>query len=329
MVGRIVIGRRAMLGGVAAVATAGRSRAAIVDLVAVGQDGWLFPIWDEVRHVDLSRVNGVAEVITSAVDVLAHAGIQVAFALTPAKSRIYRDDLPADFKFSADADKRYATGLERLRAAPGSIVVDLVPTLTALRGAAGGDPVFFKGDTHWTGTGAQGAAVEVARRIKEGAKLPPSAKPGLTLGAPVTMQWDRDDLAAMLPAPDQAKYPAESYKVRQPAQSGGDLVEDDTADVVVVGNSFMQPRLGFAAMLSNQLNRPVALTWKVHQFGPYQTLLTYLGSEAYKRRKPAVIVWNFHETDMVLASDRKDGWGQNVIAPQAFLAKLRQAVGVA
>ena len=326
---RLRLGRRAVLAGLASAAACRSSRAAIVDLVAVGRDGWLFPIWDEVRHVDLTRIAPVAAVVTEAADLLARANIQVAFALTPAKSRIYKDFLPSDFSFVPDTEKRYAVGLQRLRAARGAVAVDIAPTLAALRSASSADPVFFKGDTHWTAVGAQATAVEVARQIKASFKLPPSQQPGSALGPPVMADWERDDLAGLLPAAERAQYPIESYTIRQPAQTGGGgLLDDDGADVVVIGNSFMQPRLGFAAMLSNQLGRPVSLTWRVHQIGPYQTMLAYFDSDAFRRRKPAVVVWNFHETDMTIPSDRRDGWGQNVIAPQVFLAKLRQVLGV-
>ena len=132
-----------------------------------------------------------------------------------------------------------------------------------------------------------------------------------------------------MPPADAAKYKLESYPLRAVLGGAGSnaLLEDDAADVVVIGNSYMQPRFGFASMLSNQLNRPVTLVWKVHQYGPYQTLLSYFGSESFRRKRPNVIVWNFHETDMIIPSDRKDGWGQNVIAPQAFLDGVRKAVG--
>lgn len=319
--------RRSVLGGLAAGAAWGTSSAAIVNLVAVGKEGWLFPIWDEVRHTDLKRVGKVAELLKNTVEILKRANVQVVFALTPVKSRVYREFLPDDFKFSPDADHRYARALEELQGRGG--VADLLMPLTAFRGANLNQPAFFKGDTHWTAAGAQAAAVELARSIRTKAILPASAKPGTSLAPPTTLTWEKNDLAALLPAAAAASYPLEPYQIRLPANAaGGSLIDDDTADVVVVGNSFMQPRLGFASVLSSQLNRPVALSWKVHQFGPYQTLLGYLATDAYRRRKPSLIVWNLHETDMTVPIDARDGWGQNAMAPQLFLSKLQQASAV-
>lgn len=320
------LSRRSVIGTLLASAAIAPARSAIVNLVAVGKDGWLFPIWDEVRHVDLKRLGGVVEVLNGAVDILKRANIQIVFAVTPVKSRVYRELLPDDFKFSAEADQRYARGIEELRRS-GALVADLLAPLVAFRAANPGEPVFFKGDTHWTGGGSQAAATELARLIQQKSHLQASAKPGTVVGSPTSVSWSKNDLAALLPPADAAKYAAETYRLRQPIEGAG-LIDDDKADVVVVGNSFMQPRLGFASMLSNRLNRPVSLAWKVHQFGPYQTLLGFLGSDSFRRDKPGIIVWNLHEIDLLIPADAKDGWGQNAIAPQAFLTKLRQVTGV-
>lgn len=324
----VTISRRAALLGLStALATSmlsTKSHALIVNLVAIGKEGWLFPVWDEVRHTDLKRIKPVVSVVAEAVEIMKKANIQIVFALTPVKSRIYPDMLPDDFKFSSDPERRYSESLMQLRAL-GTLAPDLFTPLAALRKT---HPVFFKADTHWNASAAEAAATAIAKDMREKLKLPTSAQPGTKLGASTTMTQEKNDLAALLPPADAAKYPLETYPLRSAAAaSGGGLLDEESSDVVVIGNSYMQPRLGFSAMLSNQLNRPVQLVWKVHQYGPYQTLLSYFASDAFKRRKPAVIVWNFHEIDMMIPSDRKDGWGQNVIAPQAFLNAVRKAVG--
>ena len=305
------------------------SQAAIVDLVAIGREGWLFPIWDEVRTIELKRVGMVAGVCASAVDMLTKSGIQVTFAVTPAKSRVYRAMLPDDFKYGPDSDKRYATALEALNKF--AFAPDLLAPLLAQRDANKAEPVFFKADTHWTGTGSQSTATELARQIQAHYQAPPSAQPGAKLAPPSTQTWERNDLADLLPSAMQSQYAPEPYRIQLPAAAAGGaaLLEDDAPDVVVVGNSFTQPRLGFAPMLSSQMSRPVGLFWKIHQFGPYQTLLDYVASESFRRKRPALLVWNFHETDMTLMPDRRDGWGQNAMAAPVFLGKLKQALGVA
>ena len=329
-VSRGILSRRAALGGATALLAGSlaprRSQAKIVDFVVVGKDDWLFAIYDEVRHTDLPRIKTVTQVINDAVGTMKQAGIETVIALTPAKSRIYRDYLPADFQFNGDSDKRYATSLDLLRA-PGTLVPDLAAAMVDQRKTHPDVPMFLKADTHWTGPGAEPAAAEVAKQIKAKLRLPPSAKPGTQLGALVATRQAQNDLADGLPDDVGAKYGPQTYMLHQPIQAGaGSLTADDASDVMLVGNSFMQPKYGFAPMLSNQLERPVSLTWKVHQSSPYKTLLTALGTEEARRHKPKLVVWNFEETDMAALSDEAGVWGQNVMPAKAFLAALRSAV---
>jgi alginate O-acetyltransferase complex protein AlgJ len=324
--------RRALFGGVAGCALGAlaprHANAAIVGLVVVGKNDWLFPIWDEVRSVDPQKIHKVTSVINEAVGVLKKSGTEVVISLTPAKSRVYREFLPDDFRFSADADKRYALALDDLRR-PGTLVPDLATVLINARKANPTEDIFFKTDTHWTPSGSEPAGMEIARAINERLRLPPSATPGANLGDYAKMIQAKNDLAELLPPADKAKYPAQPYKVRRvlPAAGQQALLEDDAADTVLIGNSYTQPKYGFSAVISKQLNRPVALVWKVHQFGPYHTMLEYVNSAAFKQRRPKLIIWDFEETDMEAASDRSDVWGQNAMPPANFLAGLRKAVG--
>lgn len=324
------VSRRAVLSGLAMGMIAdefrGTAHAAIINLVVVGKDGWLFPVWDEVRRIDVKRIHQVASVLADAVEILKQANVQVAIALLPAKSRVYREFLPEDFKFSAEPERRYALALEELRRS-GVLVPDLATPLINLRAAQPNDTLFFKADTHWTATGAAYSATELARQIKEKVRLPPAPQGGARLAPPVTVVHEKNDLVALLPAADAANYPLQKYSVRRALQPQGKtaLVDDDTADVAVVGNSFMQPNFGFVTTLSNQLDRPVSLTWRIHQVGPYRTLLSYVGSAPFRRLRPKLIVWSLLETDMTMPSDRRDSWGQNAMPAQAFLGELRQA----
>ncbi|CAH2602381.1 ALGX domain-containing protein [Rhodovastum atsumiense] len=328
---KTAISRRAVLGGLTAgtimAGVPGQAGAAIVNLVVVGQDGWLFPIWEEVRRLDPNRIRQTTDLLNGAVEILRRAGIEVAIALLPAKARIYRAALPEDFRFTAQTEQRYAMALEALRKS-GALVPDLAAPLQRLHAAQPATPLFFKGDTHWTAAGAECAATEVASQIKQKFRLPPAPQGGTRLGAPVMALQEKNDLVAMLPLSEAPKYRLESFPVRRPLQQGGTaLVEDDSADVAVVGNSFLQPLFGFAPVLSNQLDRPVSLTWKVHQYGPYQTLLSCLGSDAFRRRRPKLVVWAMLEIDMSNPSDRRDVWGPNAMPPAAFLQELRRVVG--
>ena len=85
----------------------------------------------------------------------------------------------------------------------------------------------------------------------------------------------------------------------------------------------MQPRFSYAPMLSAGLELPVSLTWWVHDYGPYRTMLLYPQSEEFKRNLPKANVWNFHEIDMELPINNAGAWPYGVMAAREFLNALR------
>ena len=323
--------RREILGGLAgsaALLVAGPGRAAPPPPVVIGKGGWLFPIWDSATYIDPKAIVQVMDTITASIALFRKANIQIAVCLLPAKSRVYADFLPAGHKTSAAVERRYADGLKSLAAA-GAIGFDLAGFMQACRKTAPHDDLWFKADTHWLPIGAASAAAEMANHIKASAQLPPSAQPGVTLSAPQTATHPHDDLSALLPPGEREKYPTESYLTRVPVASGAaSLLEDDAPDVVVVGNSFMQPDFGYAETLSSELNRPVGLAWRVHQFSPYWNMLDYLKSPGFTRQRPKLIVWTFHEVDLNTSLDVTEVWNDTAMKASDFLTKLRPALGV-
>jgi alginate O-acetyltransferase complex protein AlgJ len=320
--------RRLVLAGLAAVPVTGSIRAAsFANAVVVGKNGWLFPIWDGGNYIDTRVIDTVTKTINTAVDAFRQAKIEVAICLLPAKSRVYADYLPNDRKLSPAVEKRYGEALKAL-APSGAINFDQAAFFEALRKAAPNQDLFFKADTHWLPVAAASAAAEMANQIRAKGHLPPSSKPGMALSAPQTTTQPRNDLAALLPASEQASYPYESFLARDPVASGGaGLLDDDAPDVVVVGNSFMQPAYGYAATLSAELNRPVGLAWRVHQFSPYWNMLDYLKSPAFKQQRPKLIVWTFHEVDINTPVESPDVWGETAMAPANFLSQLHGLLG--
>ena len=295
--------------------------------VVVGKDGWLFPAFDQVSRVDYTRVQQGAAFINDVVGVLKQAKIQTVICLTPAKSRILSEHLPDGVKFTPDTQRRYGVELEALRR-NGTPVPDLLAAMSALRKAEPGTPLFFKADTHWTPQGAACAANAVADTIKAGSLLPPSSKPGPRLGPPRDMMQSKNDLALLLPSEERAKYPLQSYKLPQAVETGGgDLLAEEGADTVLVGNSYLHPSFGFSTALANRLNRPVWLVWKIHSFSPYWNLIDYLGSSAFAAQRPKVVVWVFHETDLTIPPNNSAIWGQTAMKPDAILTDLRKRVG--
>ena len=323
------IGRRGAIAAVAAAAIWPRvSQAASANGVAVGRDGWLFSAWEDIRRSDPAMIGRVTDTLNAAVALLKQAGIQVAISLTPEKSRVYREFLPEDFKWNPAAEKRYALALELLRR-PGTVVPDQATLFATLRQQQPATPFFFKADTHWTAVGAAESAKLMASEIKAKIKLPPSSKPGIQLAPASDAVQERNDLVMMLPAGDQSKYPFQHFPMRKPVAAGGSgLLDDDTADVVVIGNSYMQPAYGYANDLSAELGRPTSLYWKVHQQSLYFTMLSYIRSDGFKKNRPKLIVWNLAEDDMEVSANNPGTWGQTAMQPQQFLSDMKQALGV-
>jgi alginate O-acetyltransferase complex protein AlgJ len=316
--------RRAMLKAAGLLATAGfapPTLAAPASLTVEGKKGWLFPIWDVMARVEPAQLRAVTQVYAEAMTAMRGAGIAVIFGLVPSKSRTYRQYLPDGTRLNADIDKRYPQVVADL-ARTGATLPDLDAAFQAARAS---QPLYFRTDTHWTPIGAELAAATLAARMQPG--LPPSPRPGLRLAPATETLHATGDLARMLPANERDKYPAEKYLHREVLASTGTnaLLEDDNADVVVVGNSFAQPRYGFAASLSNRLNRPVALAWRPNTYGTFFTLLEYLKSPVFRQSRPKALLWLNLEIDLQNLPN-SSSWGPNAMSTQTFLAELHQAL---
>ena len=323
----VSLSRRALLAAPGLALPAAQAAAQGASLVQVGRDGWLFPIWDNIERVDLTSLRNALQTLGQAITILRGARIDVVMCLIPSRNRIMRQYLPTSIRVSPDAEKRYSMTLTEVRRVGG-----LAPDLDAkFRETMTREPtrtLFFKTDTHWTPVGAEIAAVEIARQMRENLRLPPSPRPGIRLGDLQPMNIAGGDLPRLLPAPQRAPYGAEHSLLRTvlPAEGAAALLEDDSYDTVVVGTSNVQPRFGFQPVLSNQLVRPVGLSWRPNNIGPYTALLEYLRSQAFRAARPKALVWNHLEMDMLNATNNPS-WGANGLSPANYLAELRRLVG--
>jgi hypothetical protein len=69
--------------------------------------------------------------------------------------------------------------------------------------------------------------------------------------------------------------------------------------------------------------------WKTYDFGPYQTLLLYLNSRAFKQTRPKLLVWNFHEVGIKAGPEMAAAWTDHAMERPAFIAAVQKAVGAA
>jgi alginate O-acetyltransferase complex protein AlgJ len=301
--------------------------AAAIKGTVIGTSGWLFLIWDIPKPTDPGLTSQVSNTIIAAANILKVSGIDLVVVLTPSKSRMYKEFLPEDFAWPIHADKRYADAVERLRAG-GVKVPDLLQYFIKLKQDQPTSKLWFKCDTHWTAWAAEEAAKKVAELIVNATQLPKKNGVGTKLAPAATRMHARSDLSMVLPPDIRSSYPDEEYLIRAPIAetAAPKLILDDAAEVVVVGSSYMQPKYNFAPMLSNQLSVPVELHWKVHNFGPYKTMQTYLQSLQYKKRRPKLIIWSFIESDMDILSDNKLSWAENAISAKDFLLNIRKEI---
>lgn len=238
--------------------------------IVVGKDGWLFGLWEDIRRVNLARSRSTGAFVNRAVGEFRRAGIDMVLTMAPGRFRTYEDMLPPEFQMNPDAKDRYRTLLAEFRKS-GALVPDLAASFAALRRAQP-ELVYFRADTHWTGVGAEGAATEVAKAVKDRFRLPSAQKRGTQIGDWETRQ-NPGEFRRLMTAAEAAQVPAqEPYRVHKSqarfASAQGELVDDDANDVVIVGNSYMLPQFGFPQMLSNQLDRPIGLSLKRSASGP-------------------------------------------------------------
>jgi alginate O-acetyltransferase complex protein AlgJ len=304
------------------------ARADLVGIVEVGREGWLFPHWEDVRRISIAKNHQTLAIVTQAIGALRQAGIEVCVLLMPMKARIYADMLPPDFQPNADFVGSYATARRELLAIQ-ALVPDLASFLAAQR-QSHPEAMFLKTDTHWTPFAAELAAAEVARQLL--AHLPPApGQHGMVLGKFET-RVQQGDLMLHLPPEQQKLYPAESFNIRSVSAAaganfnGGDLLDEARPDVAVVGNSYMLPYLGFPFALSNQLARPINLSWQTARIGPYRTLLDYLRSDSFKAARPRQLVWQLPEGTLDITPEPAQAWGESAMPVKAFIDGVVKAI---
>ncbi|WP_160123433.1 alginate O-acetyltransferase AlgX-related protein [Rhodovarius lipocyclicus] len=303
------------------------ARADIRGDIVFGRDGYLFAAWEDVRRLNPQRMRLVLQLVAQVAQIMRDAGIQMAVPLIPTKARILADMLPPDFQPAPDVQRRYEDSMQELRRA-GAIVPDCAAVLARLR-TSQPEAVFFKADSHWTATGAEAAAQDMARAIQAAVQLPPSRHPGVRLGNAITVTHS-GDLVALLPEPERPRFPPERFRVRPAvaASRRAGLLDEDGADIAVIGNSYMQPDyFGYPHVLSAALNRPVALAWKTARVGPYRVLLDYVTGSQFRAQRPKVLLWQLMEGSLEQMPDAGNWWEPaSAIPTNQFLNDLRRAV---
>lgn len=322
--------RRQVLFALAALPVAGalsalprRAFAADTSTVIQGRDNWLYPGWESLTDDRSAACQASMITIQAAVRQMSARGIHCVIVIAPLKARACAANLPDGVQLSAAVQGRYAA----LKADAAQLGLDMVDGDAALAAAGSADTLYIRADYHWSGHTSEAFAQSTAALLTAKASL--SAQTNGTKLGPWNEEVRYGDLAELL-APDQKKAVGKDHfivrKAGGQAPSGGLI--DAAPDVQVVGNSMVQPYLGFPQKLSNALGRQVGLTWTFGDTGPWKTLLNYLEAPAFAGQKPKAIVWQFNESQMMNGPNAQGQWDASSVMPDdAWMARVTKALG--
>lgn len=313
--------RRILVGGV----LLGLSSTAVqaASAVITGKDGWLFPAWESLSKVDNAGITRTVDLVKQVSRQLQREHIALIVLVVPMKAPFYAQRLPAHQPLSPAVQQRYDRLQDDLDKA-GLTTLDIRPILKQTE--HGKQTAFYRADYHWTAWSAENTADGVAGLINSRYKLQGEPGGGARLGEWFDKRAFGDLAANFLPAIKRKAIGRDIYTVRHQVEEQDLLIDDSPAPVQVIGNSFVQPYLGFPQKLSNALDRPVALTWNPGDVGPWATLLQYLESADFARHKPQVIVWQFNEGQFHQGPDAANWSAKGVISRNEWQRRLAKAL---
>lgn len=291
--------------------------------VLAGQDAWLFYGHDNMTDAGQNSITQSVDLMKLASSALQAKDIGLIILVAPMKARFYEDKLPASTQIAAGVKDRYTRIINGLDGA-GLLAPNLTPILKKVQ--QGEQTAFLQKDSHWTAWSAEAVAAETAKIISGKWKLQGEAGSGQKLG-PWTKERHFSDFAQLMTADQRKKVGPQIYVVRTAGAQSNGLLDTQKAPVHVIGNSFVQPYLGFTQALSADLDRPVGLTWKYGNFGPWSVFLDYLESPEFKQAPPQVIVWQLNETQMLYGPDASGQWdASSLISPATWRDRIKNAL---
>ncbi|MBJ6801027.1 alginate O-acetyltransferase AlgX-related protein [Geomonas propionica] len=242
--------------------------------VYCGRDGWLFfrPTIDYLTGAPFlapavlkARRDVQPDPVKAIIDFkkqLARRGIELVVLPSPAKASIYPEYFSSRYdKPAAPLQNPSFPEFVRRLEAQGVRVLDPAPLLLQAKGK---DDLFLKRDTHWTPSGSELVARQLAAYLQKNKLLQQLAPAPYTRVA--SSAENRGDLAAMLKtAADYGKQRVALHQVRQP--DGAPWSASRDADILFLGDSYANifsldgmgwgTGSGLVEQLSFQLRRPV------------------------------------------------------------------------
>lgn len=248
--------------------------------------------------------------------------------IAPIKARLSEQNLPIDRPLSEAVRNRYAALLEHAKKID-LLMNDSNAALMDMQKHATPHDAFYRADYHWTAYAAEAAAIRVANQLKAFGVLEGNAGTRVKLG-----KW-RDEvrygnLATLLPLERQKVVGKEHFMVRisDGSASPASLLDTEPKYVHIVGNSMVQPYLGFTQKLSQLIDRQVGLTWAFGNVGPWITLAKYLESPEFSQQPPRTIIWQFNEGQMMNGPNATGLWdAASLMTQEVWLSRIGKVLG--
>jgi alginate O-acetyltransferase complex protein AlgJ len=271
--------------------------------VVIGKNNdWLFTRYEFAEAADASDTQATIDLLDKANKLFQGKGIELAVVIVPSKIRIHSEQLPADRPLDAYTGNKYDNIVKSL-SGKGVNVVNLNTPFMNSAHRNSDTPLFLRLDTHWSHTGSMLAAETVKAAIDSAPKL--KAAWAATPEEKFEGQWSKQkvnqrarDLVRLLPA--GASFPVEqapAFKALRVAESKAGLLGDDAVGITVIGSSFSNKNTAYPDALRFVLQREVLdISIPVDQ-GPWVGMEAYLKDEAFKTRKPKLILWEIPERE--------------------------------
>lgn len=291
----------AMVAGLMGLPVAQAQDAAVI----IGKNNsWLFTPYEFATRSDAADTQASIQLLEKANKLFERNGIALAVVIVPSKIRIHADQLPADKPLDSYTADKYENIVKALGAG-GVNVANLNQAFLASPHRSSDTPIFLRLDTHWSHTGAMlaaetvKAAIDASPALKAALAATPVEKYDAVWSKQKVNQRARD-LVRLLPAggpsfpPEQAMQ-FKAVKVRE--SQAGLLGSGDNIAITTIGSSFSNKNTSYPDALRYTLQRDLLdISIPVDQ-GPWFGMEAYLKDEAFKTRKPKLIIWEIPERE--------------------------------
>lgn len=313
--------------------TLGMSIAHAADTVPVlfGKNDWLFTPYEFATSSDTQDTQATIQMLEKANKLFERKGIALALVIVPSKIRIHADQLPDNKPLDSYTAEKYDNAFKALSAG-GVNVVNLNKAFLSSPHRTSDTPLFLRLDTHWSPSGALLAAETVKTVIDNNPTLKaalaatPEEKYSLTWNLKKSNTRARD-LVKYLPA-GSANYPPEQvlpFKVARVQASQADLLgAGDSVGITVIGSSYTNKNTGYPDGLRYALQRELLdISLPVDQ-GPWYGMEAYLRDEAFKTKKPKLIIWEIPERELRSPPNNKFRDPRYIIDNNEWLSRITE-----